>query len=349
MAKPTILMIGNYLSQPRHNRNVWNDLAERLAGDGWGILVTSRQENQALRLLDMLFTILVKRKQYALAQIDVFSGKAFIYAELGSCLLRLLKKPVLLTLHGGGLPEFARRHPRRAAALLHCANAVITPSPFIKERLQTFRQDIQVIPNPIDISKAIFRPRAKLAPRLIWVRAFHDVYNPMLAVRVLRLLKDDFPDVHLSMIGPDKGDGSLQDCQLLARSLGVDTNLQITAGIPHAQIAGNMDSADIFLNTTNYDAAPRSVLEAMACGLCVVSTNVGGMGWLVENGQDGLLVSPGNPKAMANAVSRLLNDSALASHLSSNARQKAENLDWSRILPQWEAVITTALKENLNG
>jgi len=62
-----------------------------------------------------------------------------------------------------------------------------------------------------------------------------------------------------------------------------------------------------------------------------------------------LLVSPGNPKAMANAVSRLLNDSALASHLSSNARQKAENLDWSRILPQWEAVITTALKENLNG
>jgi glycosyltransferase involved in cell wall biosynthesis len=52
---------------------------------------------------------------------------------------------------------------------------------------------------------------------------------------------------------------------------------------------------------------------------------------------------------MANAVSRLLNDSALASHLSSNARQKAENLDWSRILPQWEAVITTALKENLNG
>jgi len=82
MAKPTILMIGNYLSQPKHNRNIWNDLAERLAEDGWGVLTTSHQENQVLRLLDMLQTILFRRKQYALAQIDVFSGKAFVFAEL---------------------------------------------------------------------------------------------------------------------------------------------------------------------------------------------------------------------------------------------------------------------------
>ncbi len=111
MAKPTILMIGNYLSQPKHNRNIWNDLSERLAGAGWGVITTSRQENKVLRLLDMLQTILFKRKQYALAQIDVFSGAAFTFARSCAWLLRLLKKPYVLTLHGGGLPIFAANIP----------------------------------------------------------------------------------------------------------------------------------------------------------------------------------------------------------------------------------------------
>ena len=225
MAKPTILMIGNYLSQPKHNRNIWNDLSDRLAENAWGVLTTSRQENQFLRLLDMLQTILFRRKQYALAQIDVFSGKAFMFAELCSGLLKWLNKPVLLNLHGGGLLDFAKKHPRRVTALLNKSNLVVTPSPFIQQGLRAFHPDIRIIPNPIDISRAIFRPRSELQARLVWVRAFHAVYNPTLAVRVLHHLAAEFPNIHLTMIGPDKGDGSLQLTTKVAQVLGLENKI----------------------------------------------------------------------------------------------------------------------------
>ena len=215
--------------------------------------------------------------------------------------------------------------------------------------LRAFHPDIRIIPNPIDISRAIFRPRSELQARLVWVRAFHAVYNPTLAVRVLHHLAAEFPNIHLTMIGPDKGDGSLQLTTKVAQVLGLENKIELVSGIAHELVAEYMDRSDIFINTTNYDVAPRSVLEAMACGLCVVSTNVGGMAWLVEDGQNGLLVPPDNPEAMAAAIKRVLSDSQLASRLSVNARQKAASLDWSVILPKWEDILVNVLEAGVNG
>ena len=68
------------------------------------------------------------------------------------------------------------------------------------------------------------------------------------------------------------------------------------------QVPSELNEFDIFLNTTFVDNTPVSVLEAMACGLCVVSTDVGGLSFLLEHEGDALLVPPDNPKAMAAAV-----------------------------------------------
>ena len=80
------------------------------------------------------------------------------------------------------------------------------------------------------------------------------------------------------------------------------------------------------------------MIEAMANGLCIVTTNVGGIPWLVEDGSEALLVPPDDPEAMCDAILRLLSDPALASALSANARKKAEAFDWSMVLPQWETL-----------
>jgi glycosyltransferase involved in cell wall biosynthesis len=79
----------------------------------------------------------------------------------------------------------------------------------------------------------------------------------------------------------------------------------------------------------------------MACGLCVVSTNVGGIPYLLEHEHDALLVPPDDAEAMAAAVTRLLTEPGLAERLSHNARQKAEQFDWSVILPQLENILIT--------
>ena len=82
----------------------------------------------------------------------------------------------------------------------------------------------------------------------------------------------------------------------------------------------------------------------MACGLCVVSTNVGGIPYLLEHEYDSLLVPPNDPTAMADAIRRIVTEPGLASHLSQNARQKVEQFDWSKVLPQWEELLILAIE-----
>ncbi len=343
MPQTTILMIGNYLSSPRHNRNVWHSLAERLPEVGWKVLTTSSKENQLLRLLDMLTTIFRKRHKYIIAQIDVFSGKAFAFAKFSALLLKWIKKPVILTLHGGGLPDFAQKHAESVRCLLESAAFVVTPSPFLQQGLNQFRPDIRYIPNPVQLSQMPYRHRKSAQPKLIWVRAFHETYNPTMAVRVLDLLKNDYPGLTLQMIGPHKGDGSLHRVRRMSAERQLTEKLHIIPGVDHDQIPALLDQADIFINTSNYDTSPRSLIEAMACGLCVVSTDVGGVPWLVDDGENGLLVPPNDSKGMANAIRSILEEPDLAAQLSRNARQKAEQLDWQTILPQWDALFREVL------
>ncbi|HHX08675.1 MAG TPA: glycosyltransferase family 4 protein [Chloroflexi bacterium] len=339
MANRAVLMIGNYLPQPKYNKNIWQFLAERLSTHGWRVITTSSKENQVVRLIDMLHTVWRYRQKYQLAQIDVFSGKAFFFAQVCSWLLKILRKPIILTLHGGGLAEFAQTNPRKVSSLFQRASVVVTPSPFLQHALSSFHPDIRHIPNPIDASAAIVRLRQNPRPILVWVRAFHQIYNPNLAVQSIALLAPDFPDLRLLMIGPDKGDGSLSQFIQEASTLSVDQNIELIGPLYHEDVLAWLDKADIFINTTNFDAAPRSVLEAMANGLCVVSTNVGGVPYIIEDGKDGLLVPPGEPELMAAEIRKILTDHQLAEMLSKNARSKAIQYDWSSILPQWLALL----------
>jgi len=168
------------------------------------------------------------------------------------------------------------------------------------------------------------------------------MYNPSLGPEALARLIRDFPDAALTMVGPDKGDGSLEDVLAAAARLGVADRLRVVRGVPRDQVGAFLAEADVFLNTTNVDNTPVSVMEAMACGLCVVSTDVGGLPDLIERERDGVLVPPGDPEAMAAAVRRILADPGLASRLSANALAKADSWEWSALLPRWEALIREA-------
>jgi glycosyltransferase involved in cell wall biosynthesis len=131
------------------------------------------------------------------------------------------------------------------------------------------------------------------------------------------------------MYGPDRRDGSLDQ----TRQAGGPVT--IVGPVPKSRVGESLQQGDIFLNTSQVDNAPVSVVEAMASGLCVVSTDAGGMRHLVEDGVHALLVPPGDEEAMAGAVRRLLREPGLAPRLSRAGRARAEEFDWSRVLPQW--------------
>ena len=328
-----VLLIGNFLSGANGTRGVCEELAARLTGDGWPVMTSSTKPARLARLCDMLGAVVRRRREYDVAHVDVFSGPAFFWGETVCAALRFCGKPYALTLHGGNLPTFASRRAGRVRRLLQSARTVTTPSPYLCEQMKLYRHDLQLLPNAIELSSYPFRVRGSVRPALVWLRAFHEIYNPMLAVEVLRQL----PEAKLTMVGPDKGDGTRQHVEETARGWQVELAGKVAkADVPHW-----LNRGDIFLNTSEIDNAQVSVLEAMACGLCVVSTNVGGLPYLLRDGEDALLVPPRDPAAMAAAVRRLLREPALAERLSRNGRAKAEAHDWGKVLPAWEALFTS--------
>ena len=331
--------MGAFSLSEQGSRGISEDLSARLALAGWKMRIVSRRANRIGRVLEMLWTAWHERRRYHVAAVDLYSGPAFLWAKAACWVLGRAGKPYILMLHGGNLPTFAARRPKLVRGLLASAVAVSTPSNYLMERMKVYRNDIQMLPNGICINDYLYKLRRQVSLRLVWLRAFHQVYNPEMAVQALAYLKQDFPQIHLTMIGPDKGDGSLQRTQQEAERLDIGDRLTLLGGVRKDEVPKKLAEADIFLNTARVDNTPVSVLEAMATGLCVVSTNVGGIPYLVRDESEALLVPPDNAMRMAEAVRRIIIEPDLAKYLSCNARRKAEQFDWSVILPRWEKLL----------
>ena len=310
------LFVGNFLSASLGNRGVCEDLADGLRQRGWRLVTASSQPGRVARLADMLATSWRKRRSYAVAHVDVFSGPSFLWAEAVCGLLRILGRPYVLTLHGGSLPAFADRHPVRVRRLLRSAASVTTPSPYMVTRLKGCRDNIELLPNAVDLRRFCFRHRPNPRPKLIWLRAFHRDYNPPLAVETVAVLKSEFPDIELLMYGADRGDGSLAATREAVGRLGIARHVQIHSAVSFRDVPGRLGEADVFLNTTDYESFGVSVVEAAAAGLCIVSTNAGALPSIWTDQHDALLVPQRNPAAMAAAVRAILGGPGLAGRLS---------------------------------
>jgi len=344
---PRLLIVGSFLPGFELERYAGGDLAKKLMAVGGKVITTSNVCSRPLRLLDMLRTVYLRRRDYDVAHITVFSGLAFFYAECVVRLLTFIGKPCILDLHGGNLPDFASRHPARIARLFSRACLVVSPSRYLYAKLKPMRPDIHLIPNAIDIRQYSYSFRHPLGARLLWLRAFHRIYNPMMAPAVLARLLETRPQAQLTMVGPDKGDGSYEATRKAAAGLGVLDRIRFAGPVPKGSVAQVLGEHNIFLNTTNIDNTPVSVIEALAGGLPVVSTNVGGIPYLLEHGKTALLVQPGNVEEMADAVKRLFSQPELAGRLAENGRRLAESFDWEVVLPQWLALSTQLISDRI--
>jgi len=338
----SVLLVGNFAPISASYAGVSQELAERLERAGWRVIRSSYRRLRVLNALDMLRTCWTERNHYDVAHVEVYSGRAFLWAAAACGLLRRLGKPYVIGLHGGNLPNFFGAHAKRGRKFLQSAPAVVSPSPYLQKAFAAWRPDVQLIPNAINLQRYPSRARRHACPKLIWLRAFRKMYAPEMAVEALAAIAREFPDASLTMIGPDRKDGSLECALSRAHRLRVMDRVSFIAGIPKREVGFHLCKADIFLNTATIDNTPVSVMEALSCGLCVVSTNVGGIRDLLDDGLDSLLVDPNDAVGMAAAIRRVLLEDGLAEKLSNNALQKAKNFDWTVVLPRWQTLLSSA-------
>ena len=119
----------------------------------------------------------------------------------------------------------------------------------------------------------------------------------------------------------------------IARELGVSDRVRFTGRLENAELPDLYRSASIAVNASRADNMPIALLEALASGIPIVSTDVGGVPYLVEDGVTAVLVPPGQPRLMAEAVLRILDDPGLAARLRSAGLDAASRYAWPNVRP----------------
>lgn len=312
-------------------------LGAQLEAEGYMLRYTSSQRHQVLRMLDMLWTVWKYRRHTDVVLLDTYGTLNFYYAVLVSLLCRCLQLPYIPILHGGTLPKRLETSPRKSALIFKHAKLLVSPSLYFVEAFkQHGYSNLRFIPNTIEINNYRMTAKNYESIELLWVRSFSKIYNPRMAVHLLKLLQDQGHPATLTMVGPDS-DGSLKTVKALATKLNVTVNF--TGKLSKPEWHALAKDHNIFINTTNFDNMPVSVIEAMALGLPVVSTDVGGMPFLIEHGVDGLLVPVDDVTAMAEAILHLQSNPDVANRLATKARIKAEGFDWAVVRERWMAVL----------
>jgi len=331
----SILYIGNDLAKKTKYNSMMATLSNLLMKEDFIVYRTSNKTNKIARILDMCYSVIKYRKvDYLL--IDTFSTTNFYYALITSQLARIFKKKYIPILHGGNLPSRINNSNFFANLIFNNSYRNIAPSNYLKVEFEKKDYVVDFIPNILEIETYKYKERVKLAPKLLWVRAFKKDYNPSLAIEITNLLIEKYPNIKLCMVGPIV-DSSYDETLKLISKYKLNNNVEITGVLQKEEWHKKSEEYDIFINTTDFDNTPVSLMEAMALGLPIVSTNVGGLPYLINNNIDGFLVVNKSPRAMADIILSIIENNDI--NIAKNARIKAESFGWGNVKKKWISLL----------
>lgn len=252
-----------------------------------------------------------------------------------------LRVPTVLHLHGGEFPVFHDREcgPRRRAFIrwvFERCDRVLVLSAGWRDWVRAMCRNphVVVLYNPVTMPPAVpFQTRQ--AAHLLFLGRLGLLKGTYELLEAVAALAPGRPDLRL-LLG---GDGEVESVRARAAELGIADRVETLGWVRDADKRRHLDQAGIYVLPSHHEGLPMSVLEAMASGLPVVSTTVGGIPEAVRDGVDGFLVAPGDVVGLADRLGRLLSDSALAHRMGQASRARAEGLfSTSAVLPQLERV-----------
>jgi glycosyltransferase involved in cell wall biosynthesis len=269
--------------------------------------------------------------------IHVFSASyfSFVLAPTPAILIaRLFGKRVLLNYHSGEAEDHLTRW-RTAVPTIRLANEVVVPSVYLVRVLAKFGIEARAINNLIELNQFTFHERHARNPhRPVFLsnRNLETHYGVDCVLRAFALIQKQVPNAELIVAG----DGSQRTT---LERLALDLELRHTkflGRVEHEGIVEQYQEADIYLNGSEIDNQPLSILEAFACGLPVVTTDAGGIPDMVIDGETGFVVNRGDHEAIASRALRLLlSEPGLAPSMTQRARGECAKYSWEAVRDEW--------------
>lgn len=256
-----------------------------------------------------------------------------------------IRIPVVTTLHGTDI-TLVGRDPSFAPVVKYSINesdGVTAVSEYLREEtLNSFNidTDISVIPNFIDTER-FYRQESsnlkqKLCPNcekvLVHVSNFRPVKNAKMVVEIFHRLRQEDHPIKLLLVGdgPDR-----MPAEHLARELGIYDDVRFMG--KQEAVQEILSVADIFVMPSGSETFGLAALEAMACGVPVVASNIGGLPELIDHGENGFLCPVNNVDAFAERIRQIISSDTLQAKMGAAALKKAkDSFDNAHVIPMYE-------------
>lgn len=244
---------------------------------------------------------------------------------------KLYGKKTVLDYHSGQAAKHLEQWKRTAIPTLRQADVVTVPSHYLVDVFARFGLHARAIFNHVETERFRFRERRPLRPVFLANRNLKPLYNVGCVLRAFALVQQRLKDARLTVAG----DGSQRaELEQLARELNL-RHTEFVGQIAPDKMPELYDEADIYLNGSNIDNMPLSLLESFAAGLPVVTTDAGGIPYMVTDGETALMVPKNDHEAMAACAIRLLEDADLAQKITSQAREECHRYSWKAVRDKW--------------
>lgn len=302
------------------------------------------------RLIPYLFNLYRSIGKAQVVHVMANSGWSWhLFAAPAIAIAWLRKTPVIINYRGGHAETFFAQSWRSVHFMLRHASAVLVPSTFLQDVFTGYQQHSSIVPNILDhklfypaSQPRVLIPGAITAPHCIVTRNLEGIYDIASAINAFHLLWQQLPQAKLTIAGTGP---LLAQLQQQVTKLGLNDAVTFAGRLSSEQMAQLYRSADIMLNSSLVDNSPNSVIEAMACAVPVVSTDVGGIPKLVTHSKDALLTPPGDVQQMADFMLQILTQQPLRQQLVENALQNSKRFHWQAVRQQLLQHYSAAIKQ----
>jgi glycosyltransferase involved in cell wall biosynthesis len=287
--------------------------------------------------------LLMRVRHYDIIHIFSASYYSYLLSVAPAMVIgKLFGKKVILNYRSGEAEDHLSRWRLTAVPTMRLADIIVVPSGYLVDVFAKFGQRAQSIFNIVELDRFRFRERRPLRPVFLASRLLEPLYNVGCVLRAFALIQQKFPNATLTIAGEGWMRAELEE---LAETLGL-RNVTFAGRVAFENMPDLYDSADIYLNGTNIDNMPSSLTECFASGLPVITTNAGGIPYIIKHEVSGLMVNCNDHRAMAESAVRLLeDDGALAARLSRNAYQTCRQYTWPAVRDQWLNLYFTLREE----
>jgi glycosyltransferase involved in cell wall biosynthesis len=278
-------------------------------------------------------SLVARLRRYDVVHIFSASYFSFVLAPTPALVLaRVYGKKSVLNYRSGEADDHLCRWRRTAPRTIRLADRVVVPSGYLVDVFRMHGIEAESIFNIVDLDRFRYRTRAPLRPVFFSNRNLEPLYNVGCVLRAFARVQQRTAEAELIIAGDGSERAALER---LAAELGV-RNVAFVGRVPPEQMSALYNRADIYLNASDIDNMPGSIIEAFAAGLPVVTTDAGGIPYIVHDGENGILVPRDDDGAMASAALRLLNEPELAARLTTQAHHECSTrYRWDAVRDEW--------------